>query len=41
MLTTDQVYYFVFYLIRHSRWHIYLIDYRNNLQVVLDSHIEV
>ena len=41
MLATDQVYNFVFYLFRHSRRHIYLIDYRDNLQVVLDSHIEV
>ena len=41
MLATNQVYNFVFYLIRHSRWHIYLIDYRDNLQIVIDSHIEV
>ena len=41
MLATDQVHDFVFNLLRHSRRHIYLVDDRNDFQVVLYSHIEV
>ncbi len=39
--TTDKVNYFICHFLRHSVRHVYLIDDRDNLQVVVDSHIEV
>ena len=38
-LATNEINDFVFYLLRHSRRHIYLVDDRNNLQVMIYSHI--
>ena len=40
-ITTYEVDDFIFHLVGHGRWHVYLIDDRDNLQIVIDRHIEV
>ena len=41
VLAADEIDNLVLYLFRHSRRHVYLVDNRNDFQVVLDSHVEV
>ena len=40
-LATNQVDNLIFHLIRHGRGHVNLIDDRNNLQIMVDSHIKI
>ena len=38
-VATYKVYYLVLNLVGHCTWHVYLVDDRNNLQVMVNSHI--
>ena len=40
-LTAEQLYNFILYFFGHGARHITLIDNRNNLQVMLDGHVEI
>ena len=40
-LTAQQVNYLVLHLLGHSVVHVTLVDHRHNLQVVVDSHIQI
>ena len=40
-ITTEKFYYLVFNFVRHGIRHVYLVDNRNNLKVMINSHIEV